>query len=206
MPENPEGRAISPAELELKDEDIYEAMKQIPGYLDITPADFKEVYSLAYRHAVARLSRSVTAGDIMTREVTWVTPDTPLADVAAAMGQRGVSGVPVLDRDGKVVGVISQKDFLTHLGVTEPQNFMALVANCLKTKACVALPIKKQQARDLMSAPPVTVGEDTPVRDIAALFTARRINRVPVTDPEGRLRGLVSRADLIRSFTHGARP
>jgi CBS domain-containing membrane protein len=206
MPENPEGRDISPPGLELKDEDIYEAMKQIPGYLDITPADFKEVYSLAYRHAVARLSRSVTAGDIMTREVTWVTPDTPLADVAAAMGQRGVSGVPVVDRDGKVVGVISQKDFLTHLGVTEPQNFMALVASCLKTKACVALPIKKQQARDLMSAPPVTVGEDTPVRDIAALFTARRINRVPVTDPEGRLRGLVSRADLIRSFTHGARP
>ena len=92
----------------------------------------------------------------MTPEVVAVQPDTPLAEVAEVMGRRGVSGVPVVDADGKVVGVISEKDFLTHLGVKEAKNFMTLVAGCLKTKGCVALPIKAPAA-DLMSSPAVTV-------------------------------------------------
>jgi len=196
----------SPRGPDLLDEDIYEAMRQIPGYLDITPGDFKEVYRLAYRHALERLSRSVTAGEIMTREVAYVHPETPLSEVAEVMGRRGVSGVPVVDADGKVVGVISEKDFLTRMGVKEPQNFMALVAGCLKTKGCVALPVKKQNAAQIMSSPAVTVGPDTQLKDIAALFAARGVNRAPVTDPEGRLLGLISRGDIIRASWPEAGP
>jgi CBS domain-containing membrane protein len=196
----------SPGGLELKDEDIYEAMKQIPGYLDITPGDFQEVYRLAYRQALERLSRSVTAGEIMTREVSFVHPETPLAEVAEVMGRRGVSGVPVVDAHGKVVGVISEKDFLTHMGVKEPRNFMALVAGCLKTKGCVALPVGKQNAAQIMSAPAVTISPDTAVLEIAARFAARKINRAPVTDGEGRLLGIVSRGDIVKVSGAGAKP
>ena len=83
--------------LDLKEEDILEAMRAIPGYLDITPGDFKEVYRLAFRHALERLSRDVTAAEIMTKDVVAVNPDTPVAEVAAAMGRRGISGLPVVD-------------------------------------------------------------------------------------------------------------
>ena len=193
-----------PKGIDLKDEDIYEAMKSIPGYLDITPGDFKEVYHLAYAHALERLSRAVTAREIMTREVVSVRPDTPLAEVAEAMGSRGISGVPVVDDAGRVVGVISEKDFLTHLGVAEPKNFMTLVASCLQSQGCVALPIKKRLAADLMSSPAVTVGPETSVKEIAALFTAKGINRVPVTDPDGRLLGIVTRGDLVKAALGGA--
>jgi len=189
-----------PAGIDLKDEDIYEAMRAIPGYLDITPGDFKEVYRRAFAHALERLSRDVTAADIMTREVVAVHPDTPVADVAAAMGARGVSGVPVVEAGNKVVGVISEKDFLSHMGVKEPLNFMSLVAGCLKTRGCVALPIKKALAGDIMSSPAVTVAPDTPTRTIAALCTERGINRVAVVDPAGRLLGLVSRGDIVRAI------
>lgn len=188
-----------PAGLDLKDEDIYEAMRAIPGYLDITPGDFKELYSLAYRHALERLSRGLTAAEIMTTDVVAVHPDTPVAEVAAAMGRRGVSGVPVVDAENKVVGVISEKDFLARMGITEPRNFMTLVAGCLRTKGCVALPIKRALARDIMTSPAVTVAPDTTVRTIAALLTDRGINRVPVTDPAGRLLGLVSRGDIVKA-------
>ena len=88
----------SGAGVELKEEDIVAAMGEIPGYLDITPRDFKEIYLLAFQHALERLSREVAVGEIMTREVVWVKTDTPLAEVAAAMGQRGISGVPVVRR------------------------------------------------------------------------------------------------------------
>ena len=86
----------SGAGLEIKEEDIMTAMGEIPGYLDITPGDFKEIYLLAFQHALERLSREVAVGEIMTREVVFVKMDTPLAEVAAAMGQRGISGVPVV--------------------------------------------------------------------------------------------------------------
>ena len=194
------------AGMELQEEDIFAAMREIPGYLDITPRDFKEIYVLAFQHALERLSREVTAAEIMTREVAWVSPDTPLAEVAGTMGQRGVSGVPVLDGDHRVVGVVSEKDFLRAMGVEESRNFMTLVASCLRKKGCVALPIKKATAGDLMSAPAVTVRPETRVRDLAELFSARHINRAPVTDADGRLVGIVSRGDLVKATLEGDRP
>jgi CBS-domain-containing membrane protein len=203
MTDNPKKRPIRAPDLE--DEDILEAMQEITGYLDITPGDFKEVYRLAYRRALERLSRAVTAKEIMTREVVSVATDTPLAEVAEAMGQRGVSGVPVLDQAGKVAGMISEKDFLTQMGVLEPKNFMSLVARCLKSKGCVALPIKKQKAEDIMNSPAVTVGADTPVKEIAAVFTAKGINRVAVTDSQGRLLGIVSRGDIVKATMLGGK-
>jgi CBS-domain-containing membrane protein len=187
------------AGIELKEEDIITAMQQIPGYVDITPRDFKEIYLLAFQHALERLRREVTVGEIMTRELVAVHTDTPLAEVAEAMGRRGISGVPVLDETNKVVGVVSEKDFLSRMGVREPQNFMTLVSSCLRTRGCVALPIKKQTAGDLMSTPAVTVSPVTQVRDLAKLFTDRRINRAPVTDAEGHLLGIVTRGDLVRA-------
>jgi CBS-domain-containing membrane protein len=200
MPDAPDKFASAPAPgLEIKEEDILEAMRAIPGYLDITPGDFKELYSLAYRHALERLSRDVTAAEIMTTDVVAVKPDTPVAEVAAAMGRRGVSGVPVVDAAQKVVGVISEKDFLSRMGVQDAKNFMSLVANCLMTKGCMTLPIDCALAGDLMTSPAVTVAPDTPVRTIAALLTGRGINRVAVTDPAGRLLGLVSRADIVKA-------
>jgi CBS domain-containing membrane protein len=185
--------------MEIKEEDILEAMRAIPGYLDITPGDFKEVYRLAFQHALERLSQAVTAAEIMTTDVVAVNPDTPVAEVAAAMGRRGVSGVPVIDAGQKVVGVISEKDFLTRMGVHDAKNFMSLVANCLMTKACTTLPIECALAGDLMHSPAVTVAPDTPVKDIAALLTQKSINRVAVTDPAGRLLGLVSRGDIVKA-------
>jgi CBS domain-containing membrane protein len=200
MPDVPEKSDSAPAPgLEIKEEDILEAMRAIPGYLDITPGDFKELYSLAYRHALERLSRDVTAAEIMTTDVVAVKPDTPVAEVAAAMGRRGVSGVPVVDAAQKVVGVISEKDFLSRMGVQDAKNFMSLVANCLMTKGCMTLPIDCALAGDLMTSPAVTVAPDTPVRTIAALLTGRGINRVAVTDSAGRLLGLVSRADIVKA-------
>jgi len=95
--------------------------------------------------------------------------------------------------------VISEKDFLSRMGVQGAKNFMSLVAGCLETKGCVALPIKAALARDLMSAPAVTVTPNTPVKDIATLLTQSGINRVAVTDPEGRLLGLVSRGDIVKA-------
>lgn len=182
---------------EISDEDIYQAMKEIPGYLDITPGDFKEVFKLAYRHARERLLRTVTAREIMTRDVAWVRVDSPLPEVAALMAQRGVSGVPVVDGANRVAGVISEKDFLKAMSSGGITSFMGLLAARLGEGSCQGQSIGGRQAADLMSAPAVTVTEDTPVLDIIGLFKEKGINRAPVLDSQGRLTGIVSRGDLL---------
>ncbi len=201
MPEKTKHERLSPEDIDLTDSDIYEAMKSIPGYLDITPGDFKELYRYAYQHALARITESVTAKDIMVREVVRVAPDTPLSEVAEIMGARGISGVPVVDLEGKVLGVISEKDFLSRMGAKSPQNFMMVIANCLRAKGCIALPIRAHKAKDIMTSPAITVTEQTSSIAIAQLFSEKAINRVPVVDQADHLVGLVSRADIVQA-TH----
>jgi CBS-domain-containing membrane protein len=103
-----EPEACAPGPTEISDEDILKAMKEMEGYLDITPGDFKEIYLHAYEHALKRLLRAVPAKEVMSKAVAAVDVDTPLKDVAGIMASRGVSGVPVLDQNRAVVGVISE--------------------------------------------------------------------------------------------------
>ncbi|MDQ7784329.1 MAG: CBS domain-containing protein [Desulfomonilaceae bacterium] len=185
--------------VDISDKDIYEAMSEIPGYLDITPGDFKEVYLKAYQHALRRLSRSVGVGEVMAAEVVTVLRKTPISEVAEVMAQRRVSGVPVLEADGSVAGVISERDFLWTMGGTELATFMHVVAECLKGGGCLAAPMRVQRAEDIMSSPAVTVTPDTPLMDVANIMVGRKINRVPVVDEAGKLLGIASRADVVRS-------
>jgi CBS domain-containing protein len=186
-------------EVPMEEEDILEAMRDIPGYLDITPGDFKELYKLACRHAVRRFLQRVKVREIMTREVLTVPAEMPLWEVAQSMAARGVSGVPVVERSGKVVGVISEKDFLRVMGAKEYPNFMAVIARCLKEKGCVVAPIQQSTAGDIMSRPPVVVSEDAPVVEVVRILRERTINRVPVVDSEGKIVGIVSRGDILKA-------
>jgi len=184
---------------DISDEDIIKAMKDINGYLDITPRDFKEVYLFAYRHTVERLTHTVTAGDIMTRTVVYVEKDSPIEDVADKLSLALVSGVPVVDSSKKVVGIISEKDFLAGMGGQKEGTFMGVIVQCLKNKGCLAVPMRTQKAVDIMTAPAITVHESTPVFEIAKIFTEKKINRIPVVGAGDRLTGIVTRSDIVRS-------
>ncbi|MDF1592735.1 MAG: CBS domain-containing protein [Desulfobacterales bacterium] len=185
--------------LDISDEDILKAMKDINGYLDITPRDFKEIYLSAYRHAIERLTHAVTAGDIMTRAVVYVEKDSPLEDAADKLSHHLVSGVPVVDSNQKVVGIISEKDFFAGMGGQTEGTFMGVIAQCLKNKGCIAVPMRTQKASDIMTSPAITVRENTPVFEIAKIFTGKKINRIPVVGEGNRLTGIVTRTDIVRS-------
>lgn len=189
--------------VDISDDDVFDAMRDIPGYIDITPGDFKELYVRAYQHAIKRLISSVKARDVMTREVAVVTESTPLREVAQLMAERDVSGVPVVDSRGSVVGVISEKDILESMGADKSSSFMRLIAICLGGKGCLAVPSRAKVASDIMTQPALTVPEDMPIMEIAQLMTARRVNRLPVVDEQGRITGIVSRADVVRSSFGG---
>jgi len=186
--------------MEISDEDVVQAMAAIPGYIDITTSDFKEIYRTAYALALKRMMTSIQAKDIMTRPVQVVQAETSLMETAGLLAEKNISGVPVVDGDHKVIGVVSEKDFIKNMGAGMTGSFMGIIRECLKNKGCVAAPVRAKFTRDIMSHPAVTAREDISISEISALFAARGINRLPIVDGENRLVGIVTRSDLVQSY------
>lgn len=194
----PESCAPPAPELEVTDQDVLEAMQEMQGYLDITPGDFKELYLKAFAHARRRLLRSRKIKEIMSAPVLTARGDTPLPQVAEALAARGVSGLPVLDEAGQVVGVISQKDFLRLMQGTSQGSLMALVSRCMTGQGCLVGELRGGVASDIMSSPAVCLAPENTAAEAAELFSARCLHRAPVVDAQGALVGIVTRDDLLR--------
>ena len=137
--------------------------------------------------------------DLMTTAVVTVPPDTPISAIAQLMADRGISGVPVVDADAKLLGLVTDGDLMRCLAAETNQpgsSFYAL----FQSKQAAASHYSRSHGRrasDVMTTDLVTVSEDTPVEAVARLLETRRIRRVPVVR-DSILVGLVSRADLVR--------
>jgi len=140
--------------------------------------------------------------DIMTTDVVSVTPGTSVNEVAKVMGARDISGVPVVDETGVVVGIVTELDLIVrNTRLDMPHFFQILDLGAIPLE----LPSQYQQrlrhmlgtrAEDVMSREVVAIGPDDSVEALAELMVKRRVNPVPVVE-DGRLVGVVSRADLI---------
>jgi CBS domain-containing protein len=145
-----------------------------------------------------------SARDVMTTEIVSVLPDTPTQVIAQLLLDKGISAVPVVDHDGAPIGMVSEGD-LVGRGETDREArrdwWLAMLAEgeALSPEFLGQLRTKARRARDVMAKPVVTVEEQTPVSEIAQLLEAHRIKRVPVVR-DGRMVGIVSRADLLRAL------
>jgi CBS domain-containing protein len=120
-----------------------------------------------------------TVGDVMTRTVVAAGRDTAFHELLEMLRQWKISGVPVLNEEGRVVGVVSEADVLREADL-DPRHAPGMTA------------------RELMTAPAVTVRADSPTPLAARLMTHHGLKRLPVVDEERRLVGVVSRSDLLK--------
>ena len=187
--------------VEISEQDVVEAMKAIQGYLDITPGDFKEVYQVAYSLAVKRLLTSRKAADLMTKAVQLVSQEMDLVKAAALLAEKQISGAPVVDNEGKIVGVVSEKDFLQEMGFGATPSFMQIATHCLNNKGCMIGNLRNRTVGDIMTRPAITGVPEMTIGDISALFVDRRINRLPIVNADGRPVGIVTRTDLAHSYS-----
>ncbi|MCW2640740.1 MAG: domain containing rane protein [Dactylosporangium sp.] len=139
-----------------------------------------------------------TVNNVMTTPVVAVREDAPFREIVDALEARKVSGLPVVDRHNVVVGVVSETDLLTKMEFTgkakHPRLFEGRRIRLAREKAGGEL------ARDLMTAPPVTVMANTPVVTAARLMASAGIKRLPVVNLAARLVGIVTRSDLLKVF------
>lgn len=186
--------------LDISETDVVEAMKSITGYIDITPGDFKEIYQTAYALAIKRLVSTLKAAHIMTSPLFVLEQDMPLVQAAALLAEKQISGAPVADGEGKLVGVVSEKDFLKEMGFGATPSFMQIASHCLSNKSCMICRLHNKTIGDIMTKPPITGNPEMSIGAISALFAKRRINRLPIVEADGRPVGIVTRTDLAHSL------
>ncbi len=146
----------------------------------------------------------MNASEIMTRDVIAVRPETPTGHIANVLLDNGISAVPVTDESGAPVGIVSEGDLIGRNEIDREARrdwWLALLAegDPLSPEFIAGLEKKERVARDVMSAPVVTVDEDTDIHEIARLLQSYHIKRVPVIR-DGCVVGIVSRADLLRAL------
>ena len=138
--------------------------------------------------------------DVMTREVLCVAPEASLKEVATVLVEHAISGVPVCDGDGRVLGIVSEADILYK--ERGPRSRRGGPLAWLVDGGGYAEVVKSaaRTAGEAMTRPAVTIDPARPVSEAAALMLESRVNRLPVVKAD-RLLGIVTRADLVRAFT-----
>jgi CBS domain-containing protein len=142
---------------------------------------------------------SMKVEDVMAREVATVSPETSLKDVATLLVEQGISGLPVVDGSGEVVGVISEADILMKERAPAEKRGGVLGWLLEPSDPQAEAKLDARTAGDAMTSPAITVGSGESVPKAAALMVERGINRLPVVE-DGTLVGIVTRADLVRAF------
>ncbi|WP_242586942.1 CBS domain-containing protein [Streptomyces sp. MST-110588] len=147
---------------------------------------------------------------VMNRDVVRTGPAASFKDVADLLAQHGIGGAPVVDDDDKVLGVVSETDLLLRQAAQEgaARHWFSRARRSGGARGMRAMhgvhgaqaKVRGRTARELMSAPAVTIGPRQTVTEAARTMAGRRVERLPVVDDEGRLMGIVTRSDLLSVF------
>ncbi|MCL4490343.1 MAG: CBS domain-containing protein [Nitrospirae bacterium] len=181
----------------LTDEDLRAALREMRTYMDITEEDLRKIYLIALRHAKKRLAAGIPVRAVMTTDVITVTPHADIHEVARLLAEHRISGLPVVDGEGCVIGIVTEADVLSVTGMKRGHTFRDIVRHLLGEP----LPERKglDKVAHFMTSPAIAIRPEADIKEAAKVLDAKRIKRLPVTDDENRLIGIISRADIVRS-------
>lgn len=146
-----------------------------------------------------------TVAEVMSRDPIVVRPETPLNEAIQILAEKRISGLPVVNDTGKLVGIISETDLMwQETGVTPPAYIMFLDSVIyLQNPAQYERDLHKalgQTVGEVMSGDPVTVSPDKSLREAAKLMHDREVRRLPVVDAEDNIIGILTRGDVVRAM------
>jgi|FaiFalFF_MnMetaG_3_1042247.scaffolds.fasta_scaffold12518_2 CBS domain-containing protein len=144
--------------------------------------------------------RRLRARDVMTTPVYTVRPETPVPEVARLLVERHISGAPVVDETGRLVGIVTEADLLPKEAGPAGLPLTALLGPEAPPEVREHLRrYRGRVVREVMTREVVTATEDTPVQQLAALMLRKQVNRIPIVRGE-RVVGIVTRNDVLRAF------
>lgn len=187
-----------PEQCSVSEEDLRAALLEMKTYVDVTEEDLKKIFEIALRHAQERIATRIPVRDVMTSTVITIKRDADLHEAARLLSENKISGMPVVDDNNRVIGVVSEADVLILAGMKKEHTFKDILRNILGEP----VPAKKggNKVKDVMGFPPITSKADDDIGEVAKILDDRRIKRLPVVDDDGKLIGIISRADIVKAI------
>ncbi|MEJ2344497.1 MAG: CBS domain-containing protein [Gammaproteobacteria bacterium] len=187
---------------DLSEEDFVYAMREMSTYIDITAQDLLALFQLACKYADIRHAERVRVGNVMTRDVVMIRPDTSLAEAARKLLRHGIDGMPVVDSERRPVGMLTEADLLANVGLP------CRHPSCRpwrKLAGIFAAEVRRMDGlagtvREAMWAEPVTISDTARLQELIDFMKKMHVKRVIVTDDEGRVSGIVTRSNIVRAF------
>ncbi|OON63715.1 hypothetical protein B0920_10290 [Massilia sp. KIM] len=180
------------------DEDIDAALEQFGEALDVSRADLATIVSEVEQHAAGRRARGLCAGEVASPPVARLAPEQSLETAREQLLRHGVPALPVVDREGRLLGLLTQSQLLRAASESEARSMGA------RARLALASLGGKRAGRcvgDLMTSG-VAVDAARPASEAAALAARHGLARVPVVDAKGRLAGMTGPAELLAAL-HG---
>ena len=146
-----------------------------------------------------RNATRIKVGDVMQREVTTVRQGTALSEAAKLMTERHISGLPVVDVEDKLIGILTEADFLSALDIHGGSAIQGLFETIIRRRRT-----RKKMGTivdDIMTRDPIHVGAEDSLQRALELMNGNGVKRLVITDDEDRVQGIISRADLIKLYT-----
>ena len=146
-----------------------------------------------------------SVAEVMTHDPITVKTETPLRDTIKIMAEKGISGLPVVDDTGKLIGIISETDLMwQQAGVTPPAYFMIFdsviyLTNPLEYERELHKALG-QTVGEVMSKKPITISPEKPLREAAKILRDKKIHRLPVVNDSEEIIGILSLSDIIRDM------
>ena len=146
----------------------------------------------------------LTAKDVMSTEIVTVLPQTPIAEAAKLLIENHFNGLPVVDKGGRLTGIICQDDLIFQQKKIPLPSFFTVLDGLipLSSKKSIEKEVRKIAAvtvENAMTSDPVTIGLEAGIEDIASLMIKHGIHTLPVLD-QGTLVGIIGKEDILRTL------
>ena len=146
----------------------------------------------------------IKAKDIMTKDVITVQPETEIVQAAKLLLEHHINGLPVVDKEGRMKGIICQSDLVVQQRKIPLPSFFIMLDSFipLTSSKTIKKELQKMSAitvKDAMTPDPITVGPETGLEDIATLMVKHKIHTLPVLD-QGRIVGVIGKEDILRTL------
>ncbi|MCL7488811.1 MAG: CBS domain-containing protein [Desulfobulbaceae bacterium] len=147
----------------------------------------------------------LTAQDIMTRDVVTVKKDMSVSELARLLSEKKISGVPVVDDQGNLIGIVTENDLVDQKKKVHIPTVMALFDSFvfLENPDRLEKDLKKMSAAtvgDISTGEVITAGTDTPLDELATIMSEKNVHTLPILDQEGNLAGIIGKTDIIRTI------
>jgi CBS domain-containing membrane protein len=190
---------VPTARLGFTPEDLDAVLKRHNEVLDISRDDLESLFLQTEMQAYQRRFGVITCGDIMSKDVISAEYGTPLAQAWKDMRSHRIAALPVLNRARRVIGIVTQSDFLAHGGVDDYRNIRERLLGFLRPTGLTHSE-KAEVIGQIMTPRPQVAQLDTPIVDLVPLMADSGFHHIPVVDHEQRLAGMVTQSDLVAAL------